>query len=202
MAAQDLTTLANAKAWLGLASTADDALLTRLITSISVAIASYCSQNLVQQAYTDTYDGTGGSKMLLRQGPITAVASVTIDGVIIPARPAISQVGYYFDANFLYVDGYVFTRPGTWPSNPSIRGNSSGQGAQNVVVSYTAGYNPIPLDLEQATIELVAARFKARDRVGLKSKTMGGETMSYDLSALPQYVVDLLNQQFTRVMAG
>lgn len=204
MAAQDLTTLANVKSWLSLGTTNDDALLARLITAISIAIAGYCNQNLVSQSYAAVVlNGTGGAKLLLPEGPITAVTSLTIDGVVIPPRPAIGQAGYYFDTDFLYVDGYAFTRPGDWPANPSLRSSySGGQGAQNVVVSYTAGYSPIPLDLEQAAIETVALRFKARERIGLKSKMLGGETMSYDLSALPATVVSMLEQNYIRVMQG
>jgi uncharacterized phiE125 gp8 family phage protein len=198
-AAQDLTTLANAKSWLSIpvGTTTDDALIQRLITAISVAIAGYCSQGLVSQAYTETRNGTGGSQLMLRQGPITAVASVTIDGISIPARTAPGQAGFYFDTDFLYVDGYSFTRPGT---SPALYLRSSGAGAQNVVIAYTAGYTPIPGDLEQACIELLAVRFKSRERIGMKSKMMGQETMAYDLTAIPDSVKSMLQQQYVRVV--
>lgn len=194
---RDLTTVANASSWLGLTTATDDALVQRLITAISVTIAGYCSQNLVSQSYTETRNGTGGAKLMLKQGPITAVASLTIDAIAIPVRTAPGQTGYYFDTDFLYVDGYAFTRPGT---SPNLYLRSTSAGAQNVVIAYTAGYAPIPFDLEQACIELLAVRFKQRDRIGLKSKMLGAETMAYDLSALPATVTSMLNQNYVRVV--
>ena len=44
-------------------------------------------------------------------------------------------------------------------------------------------YGFVPQDLAQAATELAAERFRASERVGLRSKSLGGqETISYDLS--------------------
>jgi uncharacterized phiE125 gp8 family phage protein len=190
VAAQDLTTLQNVKDWCGLGSTTtDDAIVRRLITAASVQIASYLNQNIVSQSYVETRNGNGATKLLLRQGPITAVASLSIDGIAIPARPAVNQVGFYFGSDFLHVDGYTFTWPGR--NGP----------AQNVVVNYTAGYaaGAIPPDLEQACIELASTRFKSRERIAIKSKMLGAETISYDLTAIPAAIQAML-QQYVRVV--
>ena len=59
------------------------------------------------------------------------------------------------------------------PSPPADAG-------QSVSISY--GY--VPQDIAQAALELAAERFRAAERIGLTSKSMGGqETIAYDMSA-------------------
>ena len=54
-------------------------------------------------------------------------------------------------------------------------------------------YSFTPSALEQIVIEEVSERFRYKDRIGLRSKTLGGqETMAYDLSGLPPYVARML----------
>lgn len=68
---------------------------------------------------------------------------------------------------------------------------------QQMLVSY--GY--VPYDLEQMVTEWVVERFKYADRVGIRSKSLGGaETVSFDNSAVPQYVAQVL-QTYTRVVS-
>ena len=68
-------------------------------------------------------------------------------------------------------------------------------GVGNVVVNYTAGYAAAPSDLEQACIELVAWRFRERERLGLASKSLqtGGEVESYQTTDVPASVRTNLN---------
>ena len=69
----DLVSLADCKAWLGLASTTDDALLAGLITSISQAILADLGRATVLPAsYTETFDSGGEASLPLRQWPVTS----------------------------------------------------------------------------------------------------------------------------------
>jgi hypothetical protein len=65
--------------------------------------------------------------------------------------------------------------------------------AQNnatVLISYSF----VPPDVEQAVWELVGERYRAQERIGLNSKTLGGqETVSYDIRAMSPYIRELLN---------
>ena len=57
----------------------------------------------------------------------------------------------------------------------------------------TLSYGYIPQDLAQAALELAAERFRASERIGLRSKSIGGqETISYDISAMSAGVLALL----------
>ncbi len=63
----------------------------------------------------------------------------------------------------------------------------------------TIGYGYVPQDLAQAATELAAARFRAAERIGLSSKSVGGqETISYDMSAFPAPILALI-QPYRRV---
>jgi hypothetical protein len=179
MTTGDLTTLANVKAYLSppLTTTADDALLSRLITAASQFIQSWLDRTIPVTSYTDTRNGTGGMRLFLRNRPVVAVSAVTVDGVAIaPSDPPPLGAGYLYDDSAVYLIGTCF-----------------GKGVQNVTVSYTAGYAATPPELEQACIALVALRYKERDRIGQASKNLGGETVSFQQKDMPADVATVLD---------
>lgn len=179
MAAGDLTTLDNVKAWLSppLTATGDDALLTRLVTAASGFIQTWLNRAIASQAYTETRDGDGGGKLVFAYTPVTAVASLTIDGDPIPAAPNPHWRGYSFSPTMLYLQGRHFT-----------------PGFQNIVVSYTAGFESTPPEIEQACLELVALRYKERDRIGQVSKNLAGEVVAFTQKDMPADVQTLIDQ--------
>ncbi len=70
-------------------------------------------------------------------------------------------------------------------------------GDAGAAVSIAYGY--IPQDIAQAALELAAERFRAAERIGLRSKSIGGqETIAYDISAISAPVMSLL-QPYRRV---
>ena len=72
---------------------------------------------------------------------------------------------------------------------------SAADAGQSVSLSY--GY--VPQDIAQAALELAAERFRAAERIGLRSKSLGGqETIAYDTSALSAPILALL-QPYRRV---
>jgi len=182
MAAGDLTTLADVKAWLQTGQSAfpttDDALLTRLITATSQYIQTWLNRQIAIADYLEVRDGTGSQRLQFACFPVVAVSSLTIDGQAVPPATASSMAGYSFSQTQLTVCGYSFTR-----------------GAQNISVSYTAGYSTTPPDVAQACIELVALRYRERTRVGEVSRALGGaETVSYATKDMSDDVKTLLQQ--------
>ena len=166
MAAGDLTTLDNVKAWLALPGDpgASDDLLSRLITGASSFVAGYLGRDLLPTDYCEVYDGTGAGWMMLRQAPITAVQSISFRGQTLTAQadPVAGTHGFIFDGRRLSLIGETFPFRAL------------------VVVNYTAGYATLPEAIEQAAIELVGEAFKRRDHIGQSSKTLGGqETVAF-----------------------
>jgi Phage gp6-like head-tail connector protein len=172
----DLTTLGDVKAWLQTGANAfpaaDDALLSRLITAASQFIQTWLNRRLAQSDWIEIRDGTGGRRLPFANFPVSAVLSLTVDGLVIPPAPLDGGFGA----------GYVFT-----PTELALRGYIFTARVQNVVVSYTAGYVVTPPEVAQACIELVAQRYKERGRIGEMSKSLGGgETVTFsqqDMSA-------------------
>ena len=89
MAASDLAALADVKAWLAGSSgigASDDALLARLVTDVSGAIAAYLGRpSLTPYPFTERLDGDGKARLFLRRYPVLAIASLVIDNVAVAA---------------------------------------------------------------------------------------------------------------------
>jgi len=184
MAAGDLTTLDNVHGWLGLDSsqTEDDVLLTRLISAASGFMQTCCNRQFALQSYAETRDGNGTVRLFLKQYPIAAVASLVISGQTIAAGDPVSAPGYYFDSYSLMLNGFAFRR-----------------GMANVAINYTAGFAAIPLDLEQACIELVGVKYKRKDHIDRVSDVLANQTTSYSQRDMPAEVATVL-QTYKRVL--
>jgi Phage gp6-like head-tail connector protein len=182
MAFGDLTTLADVKTWLQTGQTAfpatDDALLSRLITAASQYIQIWLNRQIVSADYLEARDGSGGHTLQFACVPVTAVLSLTVDGQAVPPASSVTAAGYTFSSTQLSVHGYRFNR-----------------GAQNVIVSYTAGYSMTPPEVAQACIELVALRYRERSRIGELSRSLGGaETVAYAQKDMSAPIKTLLQQ--------
>ncbi len=177
MAAVDLTTLGNVKTWLGITTGTDDAVLARLISAASGFIQSGLNRQLGQAAYTEIRNGPGGCRLVFANPPVTAVTSLEINGAAIPAAGDGSAPGYLADERLLYLRGYSFT-----------------EGVRNVTIRYTAGFAVIPPELEQACVELVALRYRERDRTGYSSRSLQGESAAFALKDVPPSVETVLSK--------
>jgi hypothetical protein len=72
--------------------------------------------------------------------------------------------------------------------------------AADVGQAVLLSYSFTPADLEDACINWVSERFRYRDRIGQKTKSLGGqETASYDLSDIPGYIKAQL-QPYAKVL--
>lgn len=171
MAADDFTTLANVKAWLGKTDTTSDAILALLITQISAEIRKFTGRDIYPvNSYAYVTDGNNRTTLTLPQYPVDGVTGVTISGAVIP--PSIgSSGGYKYDRNSIRLIGYGFFG-----------------GVLNVSINYTAGFDTIPPDIERACIEWVAYQFEGKTRIGYKSKTQGDQTTSFITDDMPDNV--------------
>ncbi len=81
----------------------------------------------------------------------------------------------------------------------SVSGGVYAFSAADAGASVAMSYGFVPQDLAQAALELAAERFRAAERIGLRSKSIGGqETISYDIGAISAPVIALL-QPYRRV---
>lgn len=161
----DLVDLGAVRAWLGFkdAVTEFDADLERMITACSTTMQTIMGRTIASTRYNHFQDGPGAAFMVLRNTPIARVTSVVVDG------RQIDPQFIKFDETTLYLSGgYRFTR-----------------GRHNVQLQYLAGYDEVPADLAQACIETVGLRWRERDRIGMSSKGLAGETTAFSLVDFP-----------------
>lgn len=172
-----LASVDDVKAYLGnQANTADDMLFQSLIDGESVFILSWLSRKFDTDTYTDLFGGNGGQEHLFKNYPVKAITSVNVDGASIPQAATIQDRGYMIFDDRLLLFGYQF-----------------GWGKRNCQVVYSAGQT-VPDDVKQACIELVVHRYRSRDRIGLSSKSIAGETTSFITKDMPDHVKTLLQR--------
>lgn len=128
-AATDLNDVTDAMSFAGV-DAANVNIYQVILSAVSVEIQAWLGYNVASASYTKTFNGNGSQRMLLPDRPVTAVTSLTIDGISVP--PSVNQSsGFLFDSKSLYLIGqYRFC------------------GAfQNTTVVYTAGYSSVPMDI-------------------------------------------------------
>ena len=169
----DLTTVAAVNAILAQDPAVDAALIQSEITAYSQNILTRTGRSFLSgvRSYVERYNGNGWNELPVRNYPILAVASLSVNGIAIPASPDYLQSGYVIDTEGSicnialisngsgwsdYPDERWGVRPGGWGSygNAPPLGYSAlrfVQGIQNVAVAYTAGYT-IAVPAEAGTV--------------------------------------------------
>ncbi|GHH09352.1 hypothetical protein GCM10008023_05930 [Sphingomonas glacialis] len=171
----DLTTLANFKAYAGVTGGDDDTAIQALISAYSGYVRQYCNRDFTLGSYSRTFDGRNQTRQMLPQYPVQSVTAVQIDTQVVPLQATFGQAGFRFDAQSVMLNGYRFCR-----------------GEGNVLISWTAGYATVPLEIAQAVNELVGLRYELRDKQGWSSKSLAGETVSLITADMPSSVRTIL----------
>lgn len=79
--------------------------------------------------------------------------------------------------------------PGQYSVAAGVYTFNAAQAGVTVLISYSF----VPADIQQAVWEMVGERFKYQDRIGINSKSLGGqETVSYSRDSMSSYVKELL----------
>lgn len=110
----DLTTLRDAKNWMGITSDTDDARIQALVRQISAFVLSYIQRSVIfRKQVIETFSGNGGSAKMLRNYPVIGVNAVIADGRAVPPS------GYWLDPDdgvppgrlqAIKLNGYAFPR--------------------------------------------------------------------------------------------
>ena len=179
-----LVTLAQVKAHIGNAADAtDDAILQRITDSVCSFLESACNRTFGVTNYVEHRNGSGGRFIVLNHYPVVQITSLQVNGETIPQSASWEAPGW------VLTQGY----------RVDLRGASYAfwSGSMNVSVSYSAGFSAIPGDLQHAALVMAAQAYKERDRVGLTSKSIGGEGVSF-LTEMPDYVERVV-REYARV---
>lgn len=152
----------------------DDNLLQRMITALSESINRTTCRTIKAANHTEIHSGTGSQVLFVRNPPIISITSLYVNGNAIGAKS--TDPTQYLNSN-----GYSFSE-----GHVSIFGYSFDRGLDNIQITYRGGYNAAPSDLEQACIEAVAWGYKELDRLGFISKSLAGETVTFDVKVMSQ----------------
>ncbi len=164
---QPLITLDEVKNYMGKSSSnnnSDQALL-MLIDAVVPAFEGFCNRRLATREATSYRDGNGAARMSLTSYPLSNVVSVVIDKRTLNASEYFWSIG----GRSIVLTGGRFT-----------------QGMRNVQIDYVAGFgddanlNPWPSDLKVAACMWVTTRIKERERLGIGSQSLAGQTVTYD----------------------
>lgn len=175
-----LSTLDEVKKYKGMATSSADEVLTMLIDAASSLVEGHLGYSPLQASYNEWFNGKNQSVLILPNRPITAISAVAINGNAIPASTAFQVPGYSFDEIGIYLRNYTFAR-----------------GLKNVNVQYTAGYASLialPAAIKMAVNELVWTKYASREWLGFRSKSLAGETTTYDTSDMSKTVIGYLNR--------
>lgn len=157
MALPALTVRADVEAILGRAIPAgDQPRVDRLIELCSAAVRRTARQTITPVA-DDTVDlpGTWDEELWLPERPVTAVTSITVDGVLIPSNSYIfNRQGRVFRPRW---NAITFSRPRDW--GPF--------GGPNVIVRvvYSHGYAEVPDDVAMVTADMVRSVYVNPDQL-------------------------------------
>ena len=105
MAFGDLCALSDVTAWLQTGQNpfpaTDDTLLSRLITAASQFIQSWLQRQIAVSDWIEIRDGDGGQRLAFANFPVSAVWSLSIDGLNIPPAPAPGGITGGFGAGYV-----------------------------------------------------------------------------------------------------
>ena len=186
-----LTTLADVRLYLRFKSgfTSDDALVEKLIDRATGQIERHTARKLKARALTEFYDGTGTKVLILREKPAVSVEEVNLD----PIRNFGTTTIISPELVILSVEeGTITVGPGI-PVTLGIATAVFAFGTKNIRVKYTAGFDPIPDDLEFACVKVVAAHYwRSREGAdGVVSEATGGRSVTW-INGLPTDVIEML----------
>lgn len=146
-----LITLAEYHALTGLSAsdTSQDTQIDALIAAVDDEIDTYLGWNVVAGTYTETLNGTGNDFIRLRNRPITALTSMTLNyNSTAPTT--------YSGSDFIYSadQAMVYFNPAS--STPALPGYFQ-QGVLNVQAVYSAGYAvaSVPQQIKRAACLLI-----------------------------------------------
>lgn len=171
----DLVTLEEARTQLGISGLETDAVLSFLISSISADVEAACERTFASAAGSETLTGIDGYTILPARWPVTAVASLSVNGTAVSASTGYDVEGYYIDSNVVRLRFRRLYRRDV------------------VAITYTAG-SAIPADLKRAVLQLIALAFEERKRVGTASVSAAGYSVTYLPSMWPREVERVINR--------
>jgi len=156
-----------------------EALYQTFIDSAEAIVADYLSYSPVSQAYTHTLKGSGTSVLQLKAKPVTALTSVTIDGVT------------RLVADFTIEDEKITDKTGAIFSTSST-----------IVIAYTAGWTTIPGIISLTVMRIASLlSMEAGENIGVTGTSFdGGSSRTFmNYTNYSKYLAAISNYRVVRL---
>ena len=178
-----LASVEDLKSFLSISHSEDDLALYQSVVAASKWFESQTGRTITATDYVELQDGSGGRTIIPSNYPVASVAAVSIDGTAATLSTGYGVSGYFLAGNVI-----------------KLRDSFVSEGVGNVTVTYRAGYEltAIPSEVRQVVTEVAALMYRERDRVGVQSKTLGGEPVTF-YYAPPARVVNVI-EAYRRVL--
>jgi hypothetical protein len=175
-----LTTVAAVKSVLGRSANGKDAEITRLIDAATDAIEEWCGRAFARQTYVETVAGSDHPLLMVTNTPIIGTPTIVCD-----SSPITDFEVRDAEAGILYRE--VGWARGEWAGWNVERWAKPGTEPLQFAVTYEAGYylpgqsdRNLPGQIEQATVETIAAWFRSSRRdPAVKSKKIGDLALTF-----------------------
>lgn len=148
----NLTTRADYKAYVGIKSTTQDVVIDALLPKVSEFVKNYCKRTFVDYWDTpkaETFDG-GFDKFILAENPVRAISTVQYSADFGQTYTNLTEYTDYV------IDGYTVRSTLSSGFPYVLRGYK---------ITYTAGYEDTPPDLELAVFDLMTYYLKSDSAV-------------------------------------
>ena len=178
-----ITTLDKVKTQLWISWTDEDILLTQLLTQADWFIKKYCNKVIEATDITEIVNGNWERIFTPKNYPIISLTSFQYNSwdIATPTRENFDNNSYWLnnDTWEIYSKQYI------------------PKGINNIKVVYTAWYNPIPDDLQNACISLVGYYYNTRNSQGVARESLDGASIEYSNTAnvmtVPSEILQILN---------
>lgn len=169
-----LTTLAEAKTEMGVSGVTDDDYISRVINASSDVVRRFCDRVFYFEADIEEYvPGYGDTNMLLSRTPIDSITSISYEGTALdsdsysiksPAGGSVyRQCGFVWTAQ--RTNNILFdSLPGTEKHSYLATYDGGYKTPQQVIDDGTISTRDLPYDLEDACLQLVTSRYRAKGR--------------------------------------
>lgn len=179
--AEYMISVADVKEFTGTAE--PEALIRQLIYAFQGYAENYCPVKFQPTGVIDErHSGDNTRTLFLDNYPILDITKIDVYGqYVIPERNLTAGITEGFILDFKsglceLTAQYQF-----------LKGN------QNVLISYTYGYDIIPADLKMAALEWVSFKLRHKDSLGLKGEGLGPYKVEYDGSYISSNIKDVLD---------
>jgi hypothetical protein len=157
-----------------------------LLDQASSVVRAYVRQDITRATTTDTFTMRRADPLLHRcsgvvtlpQRPVVDIDAVAVNGV--------ETQDWWQDGNDVLVRAWSWDQPPAAHRPPQI------------TVTYTHGWDPVPADVQ--AIVMQAANRVLVNPSGIRSETVGGESVTYLIPAVGEYLGVLLSRTEQKVL--